>query len=78
MSNCGGDIHSLTSSAGCSETTATRAGTALFLSKGEPTENAPLRFSSYAEKYAYYRGKAHCIPISSYPCNLKDSKTYTE
>ena len=76
MSCADTNSHSMTSSASASETASTRAGTVVFVSKGVPDENKPLRFASYAEKYAYYRGKANCIPSSSYPCNLNDSKTY--
>jgi hypothetical protein len=76
--SCGNNVHFIGNSASCAETTAVKAGTALFVSKGGPSASAPLTFKSYAEKYAYYRGKAHCVEGSSYPCNLKDTKTYTE
>jgi hypothetical protein len=76
--SCSSGPHFIGKSAGSSDTTAERAGTALYVSKGDPSASTPLRFSSYAEKYAYYRGKAHCVEGSAYPCNLNDTKTYTE
>ncbi len=76
--SCGNNVHFIGNSASSAETTAVKAGTALFVSKGEPTASVPLTFKSYAEKYAYYRGKANCAVGSSYPCNLNDTKTYTE
>lgn len=58
-----------------SEKTQIKQGLAFFVSKGVPTADTPLRFSSYAEKYAYYRGKAACVNGSTYPCNMGDLKT---
>ncbi len=46
-----------------SDKTETRAATAIYVSSG------PVRstFTSYAEKYAYFRGKANCTS-TNFPC----------
>jgi hypothetical protein len=52
--------------ADASDTTQTKGGKAIFVRIGEP---ANLKFTSFAEKYAYLRGKSACsdgtIP---FPC----------
>jgi hypothetical protein len=48
-----------------SKNTEIHNGKAIFVSKG----NGPnLQFKSYAEKYAYYRGKSTCEGGPAYPC----------
>ena len=65
MSVCGGGpLYGIGGAQDASQKTETKQGTAVYVSKaGE----SPLRFSSYAEKYAYMRGKANCTG-SSFPC----------
>lgn len=65
MSVCsGGPLYSLGGAEDSSQRTEIKQGTAVYISKVAQT---PLRFSSYAEKYAYMRGKATCTG-SSFPC----------
>ncbi len=62
---CGyGTVNGVGGALDASERTETKQGTAVYVSKAGET---PLRFTSYAEKYAYMRGKSNCTG-SSFPC----------
>ncbi len=57
---CGaGAVNGAGGSLDSSQTTETKQGLAVYVSKAAETN---MKFKSYAEKYAYLRGKAVCDP----------------
>jgi hypothetical protein len=64
---CGGwVVPSSSYTISASDTSQIKKSKAVYVDK-DGQEAPPLRFSSYAEKYAYMRGKASCSG-SSFPC----------